>query len=187
MAASSVIPLPGVFVDPGLERLLRPVAEGRAFSARPVGLDALEELHALMAIGPGMTGASPTRLLFATTPSAKARLAPRLAPRDREQAVLAPACAVLAYDPVFAEQMLAFVGDGVDGESCFDDPRRLTAAAMRNSVLQGAYLTLSARSLGLETRFFSGFDAHGVAGEFFPEPGLRAIYVAGLGYPLGGV
>ena len=61
---------------------------------------------------------------------------------------MAPACALIGYDHDFAEQLLAFTGDGVAGESCFDRPGRLRAAAMRNRVLQGAYLTLSARVLG---------------------------------------
>jgi nitroreductase len=168
----------------GLERLLRPPAEGRAFSARPVALEALEELQALMAVSPGMTGASPTRVLFVATPSAKARLAARLAPRTRDTAVLSPVCAIVGYDREFAEQVIAFVGDGVDGESCFDRPGALRATAMRNSVLQGAYLALSARALGLEAVFLHGFDAAAVAGEFFGGHGLSAIFVAGLGYPL---
>ncbi|MGZ6017793.1 MAG: hypothetical protein ACXWKO_03915 [Phenylobacterium sp.] len=168
----------------GLERLLRPPSEGRGFSARPVALDILEELQALMAVGPGMTGASPTRMLFVSTPSAKARLAQRLSPRTRDAAVLAPVCAVVGYDREFAEQLIAFVGDGIDGESCFERPAALRAAAMRNSVLQGAYLALSARSLGLEAAFLHGFDGAAVAQEFFRDPGVSAIFVATLGYPL---
>lgn len=167
-----------------LEQLLRPAAEGRVFADRPLALDTLEELHALMAVGPGMAGASPTRVLFVTTPSAKARLAPHLPPQAREAAVLAPACAVVGYDRLFAEQLLAFVGDGVAGESCFDRPGALKAAAMRNSVLQGAYLALSARALGLEVHFMRGFDGPAVAAEFFRQASVSAIFVAGVGYPL---
>jgi nitroreductase len=169
---------------PSLERLLRPGGEGRGFTARPVTLDVLEELHALMAVGPGMTGASPTRLLFMTSPAAKGRLAPHLPPDSRDAAILTPACAVIGYDHDFAEQLLAFVGDGVAGESCFDVPGRLRAAAMRDRVLQGAYLTLSARALGLDVTFFHGFDARVVAGEFFRGANMSAIFVAALGYPL---
>jgi nitroreductase len=168
----------------GLERLLRPPAEGRAFSARPVSFEVLEEIQALMAVSPGMTGASPTRMVFIATPSAKARLAGRLAPRTRDTAVLAPVCAVVGYDRDFAEQLIAFVGDGVGGQSCFDRPGALRAAAMRNSVLQGAYLALSARALGLEALFLHGFDGTAVAGEFFGDRSVSAIFVAALGYPL---
>jgi 3-hydroxypropanoate dehydrogenase len=169
---------------PSLERLLRPEGEGRGFTARPVTLDVLEELHALMAVGPGMTGASPTRLLFLTSPAAKARLALQLPAGGGDAARLAPACAVIGYDHDFAEQLLAFAGDGVAGESCFDDPGRLRSAAMRDRVLQGAYLTLSARALGLDVKFFHGFDAHALAGEFFRGANMSAIFVAALGYPL---
>lgn len=180
---NSVVQFPGAPFAPNLDNLLRAAPEDRSFARRPLGVDLLEELHALMAVGPGMTGASPTRLLFVTTPAAKSRLARHLAPRDREAARLAPACAVIAYDHCFAEQMLAFASDGVGGESCFDEPPRLRAAALRNSVLQGGYLALSARALRLETIFFKGFDAAGVTAEFFREPDLKAIFVAAIGYP----
>jgi 3-hydroxypropanoate dehydrogenase len=148
-----------------------------------VSLEVLEELHALMAVGPGMSGASPTQVLFIATPAAKARLAQRLAPHARNGATLAPICAVVGYDRQFAEQLIAFVGDGVAGVSCFDRPGMLRAAAMRNSVLQGAYLTLSARALGLEVLFLHGFDGAAVAQEFFQDPNVTAIFVAALGYP----
>ncbi len=170
---------------PGLERLLRPAAEGRGFTARPVTLDVLEELHALTATSPGMTDASPTRLLFLLTPAAKGRLVAHLPPASRDRVLLAPACAVIAYDHDFAEQLLAFVGDGAAGESCFDAPGRLRGAALRNRVLQGAYLTLSARVLGLDTAFIHGFDGRAVAGEFFRGANMSAIFVATLGYPVG--
>ncbi|WP_372782391.1 nitroreductase family protein [Phenylobacterium sp.] len=168
---------------PALERLLRSSADAPRFSEGAVSLEVLEELHALMAVGPGMSGASPTQVLFIATPAARARLAQRLAPRARTAAVVAPVCAVVGYDRQFAEQLIAFVGDGVAGVSCFDRPGALRAAAMRNSVLQGAYLTLSARALGLEVQFLHGFDGAAVAGEFFQDPSVTAIFVAALGYP----
>ncbi len=170
---------------PSLERLLRPAGEGRNFTARPIGQDLLEELHALMAVSPGMTDASPTRLLFLLSPGAKARLARHLPASGRDAAALAPACALIGYDHDFAEQLMAFVGDGVGGESCFDAPRRLRAAAYRNRVLQGAYLTLSARVLGLDTTFFHGFDPRAVAGDFFPRANVTAIFAAALGFRSG--
>jgi hypothetical protein len=56
---------------------------------------------------------------------------------------------------------------------------------MRNGVLQGAYLTLSARALGLDVTLFHGFDPRTLAGEFFKGANMSAIFVAALGYPLG--
>jgi 3-hydroxypropanoate dehydrogenase len=168
----------------GLERLLRPATDGRGFSGRPLGRDTLEELHALMAVSPGMADASPARVLFVTSPAGRTRLAPRLPARARDAAVTAPACAVVGYDAHFAEQLIAFVGDGPPGGSCFDRPATLRAAAMRNRVLQGAYLALSARALGLEVAFVHGFDGPGLADEFFRDPDMEVIFVAALGYPL---
>lgn len=168
-----------------LERLLRPATEGRGFAADAVPEAALEQLHALMAVSPGMTGASPTRLLFITSPAARTRLAPHLSPRTRDAAMLAPACAVVGYDHGFAEQLIAFVGDGAAGESCFDRPGTLKATALRNGVLQGAYLALSARALGLEAVFLHGYRPAAIGAEFFRDPSVSAIHVAALGYPAG--
>jgi len=188
MAASGeLVEFPGGRPPPrrvGLERLLRPATEGRGFSGRPLGRDTLEELHALMALSPGMAEASPARVLFVTSPAGKTRLAPGLPASARDAAVTAPACAVVAYDANFAEQLIAFVGERPPGGSCFDRPGTLRAAAMRNSVLQGAYLALSARALGLEVAFVHGFDGPGLAQEFFRDPDMQVIFVAALGYPL---
>lgn len=155
-----------------LQALLRPAEAQRSFSDRTVGREVLAELHALMALSPGLAEASPVRVLFLASDEAKARLAPWLAPSEREAAATAPACAVVGYDRDFAEQVAAFVGEGSG-----------PATALRNGMLQGAYLAVAARALGLETAFVTSFDRTGVAGEFFPRSTVSPIFVARLGYP----
>jgi nitroreductase len=167
----------------GLNGLLRPTATNLTFAARALPSDLLEELNALMAVGPGMTGSSPTHMALATTAADKARLAEALDPAQQAAVLDAPACAVIAYDQDFAEQMLAFAADGLDGRSCLDAPAKLRAAVLRNSVLQGAYLAVSARTLGVEAIFLPNFDAAAVTAAFFPEPGLEVIFIAALGFP----
>jgi 3-hydroxypropanoate dehydrogenase len=167
--------------------LLRPAAaEGRGFAGRAVTRDTLEELHALMALGPGMAEASPTRVLFLASEAAKARLAANLAPAERAAAADAPACAVVGYDRDFAEQLVEFMPGGprLGGASCFDRPGAAAETARRNGVLQGAYLAVAARSLGLEAAFVTRFDRTGVAAEFFRGGAITPIFVARLGYPL---
>jgi 3-hydroxypropanoate dehydrogenase len=166
-----------------LDRLLHSSLAERGFAPRAVPPDLLAELHALMACGPGMTDAAATRLLVLTTPEAKARLAGGLPDVEREAVIGAPACALIAHDRDFAEQMLAFASDGLDGRSSLAEPARLQAAVLRSSVLQGAYLAVSARALGLEIDFFPSFDADRVRDEFFDERGLEAIFVAAMGFP----
>jgi 3-hydroxypropanoate dehydrogenase len=167
----------------GLDHLLRPTARTLAFDGRPLPRELFDELRALMAVGPGMTDAAATRLVFATSAAAKARLAEALDLAGRAAALDAPACAAIAYDRDFAEQMLAFAADDGDGRSAFAAPARLRAAVLRNSVLQGAYLAVAARTLGLDLVFLAAFDAAAVTAGLFAEPGFEVIYIAALGFP----
>lgn len=170
-----LVGFPAAVGTPSLEALLRPADEGRAFAARAIPRETLAELHRLMALGPGLAEASPTRVLFLQSETAKARLAAALAPAERDAARLAPACAVVGYDRDFAEQLAAFTG-------C-DAPGSAEAAARRNGALQGAYLAVAARALGLEAAFVARFDRTGVAQAFFPGAAIAPIHVARLGYP----
>jgi 3-hydroxypropanoate dehydrogenase len=167
---------------PTLERLLSGLAEPASFAPRTVSLDTLEELHTLMALGPAMAEASPARVLFLSSEAAKARLAASLAPADRDPARLAPACAILAYDRAFAEQLIDFLPGRRPQGSCFDRPGAAAAAARRNGMLQGAYLAVAARALGLEAAFVRNFDRAGVAADFFRGQDAAPLFVARLGY-----
>jgi 3-hydroxypropanoate dehydrogenase len=164
-----------------LEGLLTGPAEAPSLGPQPVARETLEELHALMALGPGMAEASPTRLLFLASEAAKARLAANLAPAERAAARRAAACAVVGYDRDFAEQLVGFLPGG--GAACFERPGAAAETARRNGMLQGAYLAVAARALGLEAAFVGSFDRTGVAAAFFAGSAIAPIFVARLGYP----
>ena len=170
---------------PSLAGLLKGLAEDPSFAPRTIAADTLEELHTLMGLGPAQADCSPARVLFAISEAAKAQLARHLAPADRDAARLAPACAIIGYDRDFAEQLIEFMPSRRSGGSCFDRPGATAAAAVRNGVLQGAYLAVAARAVGLEAAFVRNFDRTGVAAEFFPRLAVTPIYVARLGYLAG--
>ncbi|THD54144.1 malonic semialdehyde reductase [Phenylobacterium sp.] len=149
----------------------------------PISRDVLEQLHALMSLGPTLVDASPTRVLFLNSGSAKARLAPLLPERHRADALAAPACAIVGYDVDFAEQLVEFLPRATAARSCFDDPEVVRQTAARNGALQGAYLIVAARSLDLEAAAFPEFDEAGVSFEFFRTPRVRANFLCSLGYP----
>jgi nitroreductase len=56
------------------------------------------------------------------------------------------------------------------------------ATAFRNSSLQGAYLMVAARLLGLDCGPMSGFDAAKVNAEFFPEGRWAVNFLVNLGH-----
>jgi 3-hydroxypropanoate dehydrogenase len=153
------------------------------WSDAPIPRDVLEQLHALMSLGPAMVDASPTRVLFLNSGVAKARLAPLLPDRTRDEILAAPVCAVVGYDVDFAEQLVEFLPRSTAIRSCFDDPDVVRQVAARNGTVQGAYLIVAARSLGLEAAAFPDFDEAGVSFEFFRAPRVRANFLCSLGYP----
>jgi 3-hydroxypropanoate dehydrogenase len=153
-----------------------------AWAPTPISRDTLEQLHALMSVGPSMVDASPTQVLFLASERAKDRLAPHLGAAVRHEALAAPACAVVGYDVDFAEQLVEFLPHVAGAPSCFDRPEVVRQTAVRNGTLQGAYLIVAARALGLEAAAVDDFRADGVSAEFFRGSRIRAIFLGALGY-----
>ncbi len=166
-----------------LGQVLHAAPRHPAWAPTPISRDTLEQLHALMSVGPSMIDASPTQVLFLNSVQAKTRLAPHLAPATRGEAVAAPACAVIGYDVDFAEQLVEFLPHVAGAPSCFDRPEVVRQTATRNGTLQGAYLIVAARALGLEAAAIPDFDAAGVSFEFFRAPRVKATFLCTLGYP----
>jgi 3-hydroxypropanoate dehydrogenase len=165
-----------------LGQMLRTPRARLAWAPTPISRDTLEQLHALMSVGPSMVDASPTQVLFLTSERAKDRLAPHLGEAVRDEALSAPACAVVGYDVDFAEQLVEFLPHVAGAPSCFDRPEVVRQTAVRNGSLQGAYLIVAARALGLEAAAVDDFDADGVSVEFFRMSRIRAIFLCTLGY-----
>jgi 3-hydroxypropanoate dehydrogenase len=179
----SVAPLRPVGPEPrGLGQVLRSARASPAWAPRVISRDTLEELHALMSLGPALVDASPTRVLFLTSDQAKARLAPNVPPETRDQMLAAPACALVGYDVDFAEQLVEFIPHAEGRPSCFDRPEAARQTAVRNGALQGAYLIVAARALGLEAADIRDFDAAGASAEFFRSQRIRATFLCSLGY-----
>jgi 3-hydroxypropanoate dehydrogenase len=166
-----------------LGQVLHAARPHRAWAPKPVSRDILEQLHALLSVGPSMIDASPTQVLFLTSSQAKDRLADHLVSASRDAALAAPACAIVGYDVDFAEQLVEFLPHAAGAPSCFDRPEVVRQTAIRNGTLQGAYLIVAARSLGLEAAAIPDFDAAGVSFEFFRAPRVRATFLCSLGYP----
>jgi 3-hydroxypropanoate dehydrogenase len=161
----------------------RPPSADRRWAAQAISRDALDELHALLALGPGLADASPTRILFLNSAAAKARLAPHLNASAAAEALPAPACAVIGYDQGFAEQLAELLPQPPGRPSCLGRPETVRRTAVRHGALQAAYLAVAAQALGLAIAPVSGFDPAGVSQEFFRNGRIRARFLCALGYP----
>jgi 3-hydroxypropanoate dehydrogenase len=166
----------------GLREMLYPATARPAWSETPVPKARLDELHALMSLGPSMVDASPTRLLFLTSRTAKARLAPFIGEEYRVEVETAPLCGLIGYDLGFAAQIAEYLPHPPSA-AWLEAPDAARQTALGNGVLQGAYLIVAARTLGLETSAIPDYDADGLTMEFFHTRRMRATFLCAIGYP----
>lgn len=151
--------------------------------ARGVPDALLRELYDLMKWGPTSMNTSPMRVLFLRTHEAKERLVPALAPGNVDKVCSAPVVAVIAYDTAFHDTLPVLFPHRPDAGDMFKNNAGLSqATAFRNGTLQGAYLMIAARMLGLDCGPMSGFDEELVNTAFFPGSSLKVNFLCGLGY-----
>ena len=168
--------------DQALDLLFRTARTYNHWRNVPIPDDILRTLHALMCLGPTSANCQPVRLLFVKSPAAKARLRAGLSAGNIEQTMTAPVTVIIGYDLAFDEQ-LPRTFPHADARSWFsgnDLLRRETA--FRNGTLQGAYLMMAARALGLDCGPISGFDNATIDTLFFPNSTSQSNFLCNLGY-----
>jgi 3-hydroxypropanoate dehydrogenase len=149
---------------------------------KPVSDAQLRELYELTVQGPTSANSQPARFVFLRSAAAKERLRPHLAPGNVDKTMKAPVTVIVGTDYSFYEHLPAFYPHA-DARAWFAGNQPLIdTTALRNSSLQGGYLILAARALGLDAGPMSGFDAAGVDAEFFAGSTVRANFLINLGY-----
>jgi len=145
--------------------------------------DTLRQLYDLLKWGPTTANSCPARFVFVKSAEAKAKLGPALDEGNRDKTMAAPVTAIVAYDMAFFTKM-AYLFPHVEATSWFDGKPEATleTIALRNSSLQGAYLILAARALGLDTGPMSGFDNAKVDAAFFAGTSIRSNFLVNLGH-----
>jgi len=142
----------------------------------------LEHLYDLMKWAPTSANSSPARLVFVRSPEAKARLAPALSAGNLAKTMAAPVTVIIGMDLAFHDK-LPQLSPAVDARSWFvGNEAAIQATAFRNSSLQGGYLILAARALGLDCGPMSGFDNAQVDAAFFAGTPVKANFLCNLGY-----
>jgi len=165
-----------------LDVLFREARTHNGWQDKPVPESLLHELFDLAKMAPTSANCSPMRVVFVTTPAGKARLAPALAPGNLDKTMAAPVTAIIAQDTLFYEH-LPTLFPHADAKSWFVGNDALIQGTMvRNATLQGAYLMLAARAVGLDCGPMSGFDPAKLNAEFFPDGRFQANFLCNLGY-----
>lgn len=177
------MPLPAASLDAiALDRVFRAARTHRAWTGDPVTDDTLRAVYDLLKFGPTSGNCCPARIVFVKTREGKERLKPALDAGNVAQTMAAPVTAIIAYDLEFYEK-LTFLVPHRDARKDFEGkPELIRFEAMRSGTLQGAYLIMAARALGLDCGPMGGFDAAKVDAEFFPEGTVKSNFLCNLGY-----
>ncbi|MES2256965.1 MAG: malonic semialdehyde reductase [Pseudomonadota bacterium] len=169
--------------DAALDMLFRQARSHNGWLARPVDDALIEEIYDLMKLGPTSVNGSPARILFLRSAQARERLLPMVSPGNVDKVRAAPVVAVIGYDTRFHELLPQLFPHNPGSAALFADNAALAeATAFRNGSLQGAYLMLAARALGLDCGPLSGFDAAQVNRVFFPDGRVKVNFLCCLGY-----
>ncbi len=175
--------MPDVLDDQVLDQLFRTARTQNSFLDRAVDDDQLRALYELLKWGPTSANITPARLVFVRSAAAKARLAPALDEGNRAKTLAAPVTAIIGFDLDFHHKTPYLFPHVPDAKGWFDGPREgRHAAAFRNGSLQGAYLILAARALGLDAGPMSGFDNDKVDAAFFAGTAITSNFLVNLGY-----
>lgn len=152
------------------------------FTDQPVSDDTIAALYELLKWGPTSMNTQPARYVFVRSPEAKEKLLPAMLASNVEKTRNAPLTVIIASDSEFYEH-LPTQFKAYDAAPLFRDNAALAqATAFRNGSLQGAYLMLAARALGLDCGAMSGFDPAQVNSAFFPEGRYQVNFIVNLGY-----
>ena len=171
-----------IFNDAALDQLFRTARTQNTFQDRPVEDSQLRALYDLLKWAPTSANASPARFVFVKSAEAKQKLAPALSEGNLAKTLAAPVTAIVGFDLDFHEK-LPYLFPHTDAKAWFDGPREgRNEAAFRNGSLQGAYLILAARALGLDAGPMSGFDPAKVDEAFFAGTAIKSNFLVNLGY-----
>ena len=165
-----------------LDQLFLKARTHSAWRAEPVSDELLQQLVDTMKMGPTSANCSPARLIFVRSDAAKKRLAPLLDATNRAKTLAAPVTVVIGHDLAFYVH-LAKLFPHTNARAWFEgNDKKIIETAFRNGSLQGAYLIMAARALGLDCGPMSGFDNAGIDREFFSGTSTKSNFLCNLGY-----
>ena len=171
-----------VIPDAALDVLLRKARSFNDFTPQPVTDAELRALYELAKWGPTTANSQPQRIVFVRSAEAKERLKPALSGANQKKAMGAPVVAILAYDMRFFEHLPRLFHNPQARTWYETTPEHIRTTALRNATLQGAYLIMAARAIGLDCGPMSGFNNDKVDAEFFPDGRFKSNFLCCLGH-----
>lgn len=168
--------------DHSLNTLFREARTHSYWQDKPVSDALLQQVYDLMKWAPTSANSSPARIVFVRSAEAKEKLSAAMAPGNVEKTRTAPVTAIIAQDYQFYEKLPTLFPQ-TDARAWFVGNQSLIdTTAFRNGTLQGGYLILAARALGLDAGPMSGFDNAKVDEAFFAGTQIKSNFLVNLGY-----
>lgn len=170
------------FNDAALASLFTAARSHNGWTDQGIDDAVLRQLYDLLKMAPTSANCSPGRFVFLRSSAAKERLAPALSKGNLEKTMTAPVSVIVAWDTAFYDHLPALFPHA-DAKSWFTHSHEAAhETAFRNGSLQGAYLIMAARSLGLDVGALSGFDTKMVNAQFFAGTTWTANFIVNLGH-----
>jgi 3-hydroxypropanoate dehydrogenase len=167
--------------DAALDTLFREARSYNRWSPEPVPEKTIHALYDLVKLGPTSVNCCPARFVFVTSAAAKAKLVGCVSPGNTVKTEQAPVTVIIGMDEKFYEKIPFLFPQKPQMADLFKDPAVGSIHMLRNATLQGAYLILAARSLGLDCGPMSGFDNAKVDAAFFAGTSVKSNFICALG------
>jgi 3-hydroxypropanoate dehydrogenase len=168
--------------DPALDQLFREARTRNGWTEESLPQSLLREIYDLAKFGPTSANASPARFVWVTSPEAKQKLAAVSSGANGPKILAAPVTVIVGYDLDFAEHLPRLFPHAPDAKHWFAAPEVQQITAFRNGTLQGAYLIIAARALGLDAGPMSGFDNAAVDEAFFKGTRIKSNFIVSFGH-----
>jgi 3-hydroxypropanoate dehydrogenase len=168
--------------ESALDQLFRSARSRNKWMPERLPSTVWEELYELVKLGPTSANTSPARFVFVTSTEAKERLGRHMSSTNCAKSMGAPAIVIIGYDLAFPERMPELFPHNLSARDWYKDEVFARETALRNASLQGAYLILAARALGIDAGPMSGFNPAGVDAEFFAGTTIRSNFLCALGH-----
>ncbi|MGH6778840.1 MAG: malonic semialdehyde reductase [Bradyrhizobium sp.] len=166
-----------------LDQIFRSARTYQGWTDAPVEKGVIRELYELLKWGPTSANSSPARFVWLSSPEGKAKLAELAFERNRPKILRAPVTVIVGNDGAFADRLPILLPHNAEAmQKAFAAPGMAEVTAMRNGSLQGAYLIIAARALGLDCGPMSGFDNAGVDRAFFAGTHIQSNFICSIGH-----
>ena len=141
-----------------LDKLFTKARSHKSWINKDITEQKIYQIYDLLKFAPTSGNCCPARFTFIRSKEAKERLKPSLDKGNIDQAMNSPAVVVISYDTEFY-QKLPYLSPHNNAKSWYEGKdKKIKSSAEFNSALQGAYLIMATRSLGLDCCPMLGFN-----------------------------